>query len=168
MVISDCISDTDSIISHFDTNICEEDLRQNGSKLGHKYFIQASDDRYKQIHDSMMRAAEIFLLSTHRSISDYEVRYPWYKIFKWETPMGPMAQHTDGWIDEDKAVIPDISLVMYFTSDFEGGEVLFNSLKKAFKPKAGDVLVFDSDTLHGVDPVLSGNRITTQLFLFKK
>ena len=168
MVISNCIDETERIISHFETNICEEDFRADGSKIGYRYFIDESNPEYHHIHQSMIRAADIFLLSTQRSIHDYEVRYPSYKIFKWQTPMGQMDQHSDGWMDEDKLVIPDISLVMYFTDDFDGGELIFGGVGKEIKPKAGDIAIFDSNVQHGVNSVLDGTRITTQLFLFKK
>lgn len=168
MIVSNCIDETERIVSHFETNTCEEDFRADGSKLGYRYFIDESNPEYHHIHQSMIRAADIFLLSTHRSIDDYEVRYQSYKIFKWQTPMGQMDQHSDGWMDEDKSVIPDISLVMYFTDDFDGGELIFGGLGKEIKPKAGDIAIFDSNIEHGVNPVLDGIRITTQLFLFKK
>lgn len=168
MRISNCIDDTKDIVSYFETNNVEEDFRQNGSRLGYRFFITDSDPKYDQIHQSMLRAADIFLLSTHRNLSDYEARYNFYKIFKWETPMDEMSQHADSWMDSDNTVIPDISLVMYFTDDFEGGQVVFGAIDKTVEPKAGDIIVFDSNTLHGVNNVISGNRITTQLFLFKK
>jgi hypothetical protein len=168
MVISNCIQNTEDIVSHFETNICEEDFRQNGSRLGYRFFIDDSQNQYQNIHQAMMRAAEIFLLSTHRNISDYENRSNSYKIFKWETPMGEMSQHPDMWKDGDKTVIPDISIVMYFTGNFDGGELIFGGLGKEIKPKAGDIAIFDSNIEHGVNSVLNGIRITTQLFLFKK
>ncbi len=166
MRISNCLYDPEEIISDSDTQIWQEDFRQNGSRLGHSFFINESQDKYNIIHQAMMRAAETFLMSTHRDISDYEPRYNFYKIFKWETPMDAMSEHADRWSDGDNLVIPDISLVMYFTDDFEGGNLVFEA--KVIRPHAGDIIVFNSDLLHGVTPVLGGRRITTQLFLFKK
>jgi hypothetical protein len=168
MLISKCIDDTDSITSHFDRNTCEDEYRQNGSRIGVRYFIQEDDERYQHIHKAMMRAAETFLLSTHRNISDYKILANFYKIFKWDTPSTPMAQHPDLWMDGPDTVTPDISLVMYFTDNFGGGELVFSESGTEIKPKAGDIAVFDSTTMHGVNPVLSGTRITTQLFLLKK
>jgi predicted 2-oxoglutarate/Fe(II)-dependent dioxygenase YbiX len=57
---------------------------------------------------------------------------------------------------------------MYLTGDFEGGNLTFVDLNKKIKPEAGDIVVFDSNTLHAVESVLSGRRITTQLFLRHK
>jgi hypothetical protein len=167
MYINNCLDDVESLLSITKNKQWREDLRANGDRIGYKCSINESDKEYEIIHSAMIKAAGFFLNSTNRSINDYEKVYNFYKIFQWETPMSEMAPHADSWIADGETIVPDISLVMYLTSDFEGGELSFTDLNKKIKPKSGDIVVFDSASLHGVEPVLSGRRITTQLFLKK-
>lgn len=53
-----------------------------------------------------------------------------------------------------------ISMVICLSndSDYQGGLFRFIELNKSFKFDKGDALFFDSDLLHGVEPVTSGTR----------
>jgi hypothetical protein len=167
MYINNCLDDAESLLLITKNKQWRDDLRANGQRIGHQCSVNETDEEYDIIHSAMLKAAGIFLDSTNRSINDYKKVYNFYKIFKWETPMDNMAPHADSWFVDGELVVPDITLVMYFTGDFEGGELSFVDLNKSIKPESGDIVVFDSTTLHGVEPVLSGRRITTQLFLKK-
>lgn len=59
-----------------------------------------------------------------------------------------------------KAVDRDLSLLIYLTSDFEGGELHFNRLNFFLKPRAGMLVWFPSDLRyeHAAKPVTSGTR----------
>jgi hypothetical protein len=166
MRVSNCLTNPESILSVIKDNNWKTDTRINGDILGYSCFFYAPDPEYYEIHEAMMKAAEIYLSNSNRDISDYEQRYDIYKVFKWNTPMDSMSDHTDTWEQDSEQVTPDISLVMYFTNDYDGGELKIDGSE--IKPDSGDIVVFDSDTLHGVNEVLGGRRITTQLFLFKK
>ena len=60
-----------------------------------------------------------------------------------------------------KAVDRDISLLIYLTDDFEGGELHFKRLNYSLKPKAGMLVWFPSDMRfeHMAKPVTRGNRL---------
>ena len=53
-----------------------------------------------------------------------------------------------------------ISIVICLSKidDYEGGIFKFINLKKDFKFDVGDTIIFDSNILHGVQPVTSGKR----------
>ena len=53
-----------------------------------------------------------------------------------------------------------ISLVACLSKkeDYEGGIFKFIDLKKDFKFDLGEAIIFDSNLLHGVEPVISGKR----------
>jgi hypothetical protein len=165
---SNCINETESIISALDGNNWTEDLDQGGDLIGSFTSISESNPDYAKIHKAMINAAEIFLTKTERDISDYYQRFNYFKIVKWESVSRSMSEHADAWEVDGEKIVPDISLVMYLSGDFEGGNVTFSEFDKKIKPSAGDIIVFDSTTMHGVDQYLGGRRITTQLFLFKK
>lgn len=59
-----------------------------------------------------------------------------------------------------------INCLLYLTDDYDGGEIIFPDIGKAIKPKAGSVIVFDSDLKHGVNAVKSGTRKTLESNLF--
>jgi len=166
MRVSNCLSNPEDILSVIKENNWKVDTRINEEILGHSCYFYEPDPEYYEIHEAMMKAAEIYLSSSNRDISDYEQRYDIYKVFKWNTPMESMSEHIDTWEQDSEQVTPDISLVMYFTNDYNGGELKIDGSK--IKPNPGDIVIFDSNTLHGVNEVLDGRRITTQLFLFKK
>jgi hypothetical protein len=168
LYINNCLDDPESLLLLTKDMEWHEDFRANGEKLGYRCSIDQNEEVYDAIHSAMIKAAEIFLERTNRSIDDYERIHNYYRIFKWETPMYPMHPHADSWNIDGELVVPDITLVMYFTGDFEGGNLTFVDLNRKIKPEAGDIVVFDSITLHGVESVLSGRRITTQLFLRHK
>lgn len=60
----------------------------------------------------------------------------------------------------------DLSNVLYYTDDYEGGEFFFSQYKIEFKPKAGTLLYFPggANYAHGVKTVTSGERYTTTVF----
>jgi predicted 2-oxoglutarate/Fe(II)-dependent dioxygenase YbiX len=165
---ANCIDETESFVSALDGNDWKDDLNQDGTKIGSFTFITDKNPEYAKIHESMMKAAEKFLSRTERNISDYNQRFDFYKIVRWESVSRFMGEHADAWEVDGEKIVPDISLVMYLTDDFEGGKVTFSKFDKRIKPTAGDIIAFNSTTMHGVDPYLGGRRMTTQLFLFKK
>lgn len=60
----------------------------------------------------------------------------------------------------------DIASIFYFNDDYEGGELYFPKQDVEFKPKAGSAYFFPGDLhyIHGVRPIISGNRFTSPFF----
>jgi hypothetical protein len=60
----------------------------------------------------------------------------------------------------------DLSNVLYFNDDYEGGEIYFTQYGIEFKPSAGSLLLFPSaaNFSHGVKEIKSGNRLATSTF----
>jgi len=60
----------------------------------------------------------------------------------------------------------DIASIFYFNDDYDGGELFFPMQGIEFKPNAGSAYFFpgDKNYVHGVRPVLSGNRYTSPFF----
>jgi len=60
----------------------------------------------------------------------------------------------------------DLSNVLYYTDDYEGGEFFFSQYGIEFKPKAGTLLYFPAGAnySHGVKTVTSGERYATTTF----
>jgi len=73
--------------------------------------------------------------------------------------------HTD---DARETAYRKISMVFCLSdsSDYHGGELHFPKLNKQFKLTKGDVIIFRSSLLHGVKPVISGERYVMIGFFF--
>ena len=167
MHISNCLEDSERIVSSLKNKEWKEDRAEEG-KIGPFTFFREPEPEYYEILDAFMQAATIFLSSTDRDISDYERRHPFHRVVSWEVSPSTLVQHQDRWVTKGEQVSPEISLSMYLTDDYDGGELVFSTLGKKIKPSAGDILVFDSNTLHGTETYLGGRRMTIQCFLFKK
>jgi predicted 2-oxoglutarate/Fe(II)-dependent dioxygenase YbiX len=59
---------------------------------------------------------------------------------------------------------PHISVVVYLSSEFEGGEIYFPDQDLAIKPSKGALLFYDSNIRHEVKEIRSGNRSATGVF----
>jgi len=73
--------------------------------------------------------------------------------------------HTD---DARETCYRKISMIFCLSdsNDYTGGELHFPKLNKEFKLTKGDVIMFRSSLLHGVKPVLSGERYVMIGFFF--
>lgn len=167
MHISSCLDDPEKIVSALSPKEWKGDRAEEG-KIGPFTFFREPEPEYYEILDAFMKAAEIFLSSTNRDISDYEKRNTFHRVVSWEVSPSTLVQHQDRWVTKGEQVSPEISLSMYLTDDYDGGELVFSTFGKKIKPSAGDILVFNSDTLHGTETYLGGRRMTIQCFLFKK
>jgi len=164
---SNCLDDPEKIVSALESKHWKDDNTPE-NKIGSIAFFGESEIEYKQILSAMTEAATIFLSSTNRDIADYVPGFNYGKVVRWETKFKTLPRHVDAWNEDGERITPDITLTMYLTSDYDGGEIVFNSFDKAIKPIAGDIIAFDSDTWHSTEPFLGGRRMTNLFFLFKK
>lgn len=92
--------------------------------------------------------------------------------FLYYTQGGHYKPHYDGeglWTNPDgtkqwkKSIDRDISTVLFLNDDFEGGEFVFPAWNISIKPEPGLFIAFPSTHhyLHGVQPVTSGERVTS-------
>jgi hypothetical protein len=93
---------------------------------------------------------------------------PGYKMSIWKLnkvlhPHRDTINYDDEYTGDPRATV---NALLYVTEDYTGGNINFPEFGLSIKPEAGSVLVFDSDVLHGVDAVISGERITLQSNLY--
>jgi len=86
------------------------------------------------------------------------------------TKDGHYLEHVDNMLTYGQENITDarkLTVLVFLNDDFEGGKFfLKNESEKIYPPqKAGDVIVFPSFILHGVEPVLNGKRRTIVTWL---
>jgi hypothetical protein len=167
MHISNCLEEPEKLLSALESKTWKKDLGID-TTIGSFCMIREPEPEYDQIFDVMRKAAAVFLSNTDRDISDYAEKYTFHRVVRWEKESSTLVQHLDRWVTKGEQITPEITLVMYLTDDYEGGEVYFSSFDKKIKPSAGDILAFNSNTLHGTEPYLGGRRMTIQFFLCKK
>jgi|TARA_B100001939_G_scaffold86844_1_gene74421 predicted 2-oxoglutarate/Fe(II)-dependent dioxygenase YbiX len=92
--------------------------------------------------------------------------------FLYYTKGGHYKPHYDGeglWTNPDgtqqwkKTIDRDLSTILFLNDDFEGGEFVFPAWNISIKPEPGLLVAFPSTHhyLHGVQPVISGERVTS-------
>jgi hypothetical protein len=108
-----------------------------------------------------------YLNASNKDKNDYIAKND-YALSNWILNK-PMDPH----IDTIKYDNPDthnpraiINVLLYITDDYVGGEITFPEIDMAIKPKAGSVVVFDADLMHGVNEVKSGVRKTLSSNLY--
>lgn len=202
LYLSNCISqeDIDEIIE-----ICKSDLLENGSsRLGSHVVIdqgtewrdflktlspsdqvksrELSNKVFTKIHPVMVKAMEVYTDHFGLDINEYTMTKPvfWIKTYDINANIGI---HSDSWESDDgKTLVPAVSIVLYLSSDFEGGELVFVDDDSTFltvadmgitinkdekdisiKPSAGHLAIFDSHSIHKVKYVISGTRMSTDI-----
>lgn len=77
-----------------------------------------------------------------------------------------IQSHKDNEANTERPI--KLSSVLYFNDNYLGGEIFFLDDKKnkifEFKPQAGSVVFFDSNHLHGTNPVVSGLKYCYSAF----
>lgn len=145
--------------------------------------LKISREAFKKIHPVMVRAMEIYTNHFDLDMNKYTMAKPVYWIKTYDVGAF-IGYHSDSWESDGETIVPAVSIVLYLSSDFEGGELVFvekedlvfvdkdhihknPSLQKnndiVIKPSAGHVAVFDSNAMHRVNPVISGTRISTDI-----
>jgi predicted 2-oxoglutarate/Fe(II)-dependent dioxygenase YbiX len=196
LYLSNCISQED--IDYILYLSKSDGLNKGTSRLGSHTVIaheeitwsealEISNKVFAKIHPVMIKSMEIYCRHLGLDINEYTMMpKPTYWIKTYDIGAN-IGNHSDSWESEDgKTMVPAISIVLYLSSDFEGGELVFvdkDSVFKVFsdtgvtvnqnekdiiiKPSSGHIAIFDSNVIHKVNPVLSGNRISTDIVYMK-
>jgi len=75
--------------------------------------------------------------------------------FQKKGPSNAISTHKD----TVNGKIPVLSILTYYSDNFEGGELVIPSLDISIKPKAGDAIFITGDIEHAVTEIISGERI---------
>lgn len=106
-------------------------------------------------------------LDVHRELHKIQVPIYTHEGFLTLWEVGAHAGvHMD---NHEGAEFVQLSSVLYFNDEFEGGEIFFPEFDFVHKPKAGDGIFFPAFTkehsyMHGVTKVTSGKRYTMGLW----
>jgi predicted 2-oxoglutarate/Fe(II)-dependent dioxygenase YbiX len=128
-------------------------------------------DIISNIDKSAVKAINIFLDKHGIDKSNY-VRFNVLDvdILTWKHGIG-IGLHNDTVLYNDLEEItprPDISILAYFSSEYEGGEIVFPDYNLSIHPNAGSIILFKAKTNHMVNEVISGTRMTTMANLYLK
>jgi predicted 2-oxoglutarate/Fe(II)-dependent dioxygenase YbiX len=164
LYILDCVDQ-----KHIDL-VC--DLEQRLNPIDQLKYIRSgftiSDDELSIYLTKNINAAILeYINRSNKEISDYIARDS-YQISSWKLGVS-LAPHIDTIkYDHEDTHTPRsaINALLYLTDDYEGGEISFPEINIAIKPKAGSVVVFDADLMHGVNAVENGMRKTLESHLY--
>ena len=128
----------------------------NGPKNNFENFRSMVD--YESIKSRVKSLVETGFATT---VSDYEYLGLDYDTF---TVGEKQHVHIDFTKRDDK---PDYSSIVYWSKDFDGGEIYFPQDDTEIKPKAGSLIYWENPILHGVKEITKGNRYASSFFWVK-
>ena len=170
LYLTDCISNIDEILE------VVESLNEEKTRIGSYVAIDKNESLihiWNSIDLAMKKALLTYTQHFNKNINDYHVSGESYHITKWDVG-SDIGFHVDSWEEFGKTRTPAISILAYLTDNFTGGELVFP--KKIYevsdsdliiRPEAGSIAIFESNTLHRVNTLLSGTRITTNINYMK-
>lgn len=196
LYLGNCISqeDIDEILELSKSDLLEKGSSRLGSHVvihdgneWHEYLkqytnyedgedLKISKKVFSKIHPVMIKAMQVYMDHFGLDINKYTMakKVYWIKTYDIGASIG---HHSDSWESDGETIVPAVSIVLYLSSDFEGGELVFidsDSVHKTtsileknndivIKPSAGHVAIFDANAIHKVSPVISGTRISTDI-----
>lgn len=132
---------------------------------------QCSWDILQRINIEVFNIVEKYIQKMRKSLEDsfkvqLSTRPP--VIIKWRPGM-EQRPHADKQMNDGRPnPFPtyDINSLIYYNDDFEGGELYYPEYDLVIKPQPGLAVAHpgDIDYLHGVKPIISGERYTTPSF----
>tara|TARA_B110000305_G_C19465899_1_gene658011 strand:- start:1340 stop:2716 length:1377 start_codon:yes stop_codon:yes gene_type:complete len=159
----------DYIISNLDENRYRDGRVGAGARVNKKQ--KNRKDLFIYEDPILHKIDETFYTKHYQDIkenfSDIIYREKW-KLGKYEgNDNGFYNVHRD---DSDETAFRSTSIVAALSdpSDYEGGELCFDSLNVQLKLKKGSIVVFKSGIFHHVTPVTSGTRIVMISFFFNE
>lgn len=122
---------------------------------------------FKSIREIMTDGISKYLESKGRSIEEYKPANDYYAVIKWnEERIGIHQQSVNN--EGSLLIIPDVSAYLFMTDDYEGGEFNFTELGISIKPKAGSMIVFESDAFTSVNAIKKGgNKIEVSMPMYR-
>jgi predicted 2-oxoglutarate/Fe(II)-dependent dioxygenase YbiX len=129
---------------------------------------------YEKVNAAIEKAMDIYIEYYGLNLDDYTMADKVYWIKVWDVGVG-IGHHQDSWEHNGKEMVPAVTVLLYLSSDYEGGETIFvnEPLKDdpekdlAIKPVAGSMIAFQSQIMHRVSPVTAGVRISTDINYMK-
>jgi len=184
LYLSNCISqeDIDYILG-----LSKSELLQKGSSRLGSHVVIANEETesyealaisnkiFAKIYPVMVKSMEVYATHFGLNIDDYVMSDPTFWIKTWDLG-AEIGHHSDSWESDGETLVPSVSIVLYLSSDFEGGELVFVDKRGVWqddkdiyiKPSSGHVAVFDSNVVHAVKKVIGGNRISTDITYMHK
>ena len=145
--------------------------------------LESNKELLNLLHQRTLEAAKIYLNKHQLNPSLYEFNINnkdkvSFTIKTWKIG-GFIGNHKDSYKYSDGTMVqPEISVVVYLTDNFTGGDLVLLSaddcidgtlvnhnknLDQIIKPIAGSMVVIDSRVIHKVTPVISGARISSDV-----
>jgi predicted 2-oxoglutarate/Fe(II)-dependent dioxygenase YbiX len=183
LYLSNCISqeDIDEILELSKSDLLESGTTRLGPYTSVHYSensdteaLQINNKIFQKIYPVMVKSMDVYTSHFGLDVNKYTMSEPVFWIKRWDIGAN-IGHHSDSWESNGEEQVPAVSVVLYLSSDFEGGELVFvdefGKYQKdkdiSITPLSGHVAIFNSQVVHGVKPVLSGNRISTDITYMK-
>ncbi len=120
----------------------------------HGIFVEDTEYSVYYRHDFKSHELTNEILQYLPQFIGHKVSIRWY-FTKYESG-GFINDHTDGHVNIGSQSSTH-TLLIYLNDDYKGGELNIKNIG-SFHPSSGTVIIMNSDLLHNVNPVISGNK----------
>jgi predicted 2-oxoglutarate/Fe(II)-dependent dioxygenase YbiX len=150
-------------------------LKTEEARIGHyvsvsKHTTGEEAFIFEKVNEAIEKAMDVYVDYYGLDLNDYTMADKVYWIKTWHVGIG-IGHHQDSWEADGKEMVPAVTVLLYLSSDYEGGETIFvdtpfkdNPEKDiAIKPVAGSMIAFQAQVMHRVSTVTGGTRISTDI-----
>lgn len=130
--------------------------------------LRSGKDIIDYLNITFRNAILEYFNESNKDISDYLASNN-YNMTSWKLDVN-LPPHVDsvqyGGFEQARGPRPSVNVLAYLTDDYEDGQIYFPEVDVCITPKAGSIVIFDSDLTHAVHAVKSGNRQTLSSNLY--
>ncbi len=144
--IEDCVAEEKIKELIADATSFEKQELRFGTRYTVHSFRSSHANCFKNTREIMTEGITKYLELTGRSIDDYKPANDYYAYVAWNEKS--VTEHRQNINYEGTLLIlPDICAYLFLTDGYQGGEITFVDLDLPITPKAGSMLIFESDSL---------------------
>jgi len=144
--IEDCVAEEKIKELIADATSFEKQELRFGTRYTVHSFRSSHANCFKSTREIMTEGIAKYLELTGRSIDDYKPANDYYAYIAWnEKGVGAHKQSVDN--EGTLLVLPEICAYLFLTDGYQGGEITFIDLDVSISPKAGSMVIFESDSL---------------------
>jgi hypothetical protein len=140
-------------------------FKHSPNTLSEKDYLDLKSEVNLKIKELYVRAINVF--NEHHDIEE-ELEFSTLSNFVCIDGVGLPAHHDNNRPGAEQKV--RYGCVVYFTDDFEGGELNYTELGISHKPVAGQLILHPGteEYIHSVTDVSNGIRLTSTMFILEK
>lgn len=145
-------------------------LSDTGIEIGKKRYIVPQNrmdlDLYNIIDIAIKKSIDEYFKFNKLDHEKYLYSNSYFYARKYHMSDIGMTPHSDFFYKGLEKIFPAFTICCYLTDDYRGGHLEFPNYNISVKPKSGSIIIFPSEEIHGIAPIIEGNRIMISTFIY--